>query len=450
MSSRSSEDADGGRPRAGRGRDGGINRRSLLRQRYVLIAICAGAIGVAAFAVFATETPSSSPAAEAVQLLMPGEAVEAGQLWKASAEKDLESLAEKNRDLERSLTQMSSSLEDIEKRLGATLDDIQQAQADAIESDIERELYLLSRQVADATTPAPAPAVSTSDLPEPPPQLEPDHAPALPPLRFVRTSTVSEAGLAATDAIVDNAALAAQAAVSYATDEPEQAPLDHAHYLPGGTFMSAVILGGIDAPTSTAARDNPHPVLLRIADLARLPNLARKDLRECLVLAAGYGDISSERALLRTERLSCRRRDGTFFDAPVRGFIVGEDGRAGIRGRLVTKQGQLLAESFAAGVGAGFGDLLKGSYQAQLQQSRQQVIASTAATTSLDSNRLGFADYARAGVGAGFGSALGRLSEYYIALAERIHPVIEIGAGRKVDIVLQEGVDLLAEPKLGS
>ena len=223
---------------------------------------------------------------------------------------------------------------------------------------------------------------------------------------------------------------------------------DHDNYLPGGTFMSAVILGGIDAPTATAARDNPHPVLLRIAEQARLPNLARRDLRECFVLAAGYGDLSSERALLRTERLSCRRGDGTFFDAPVRGFVVGEDGRAGVRGRLVTKQGQVLAESFAAGLGSGFGDALRDSY-VNRQRADARPIVATGENARIESSRPLARDLAIAGFGSGASSALDRLSKYYIALAERLHPVIEISAGRKVDIVLQAGIDLSAEPKLG-
>jgi conjugal transfer pilus assembly protein TraB len=48
----------------------------------------------------------------------------------------------------------------------------------------------------------------------------------------------------------------------------------------------------------------------------------------------------------------------------------------------------------------------------------------------------------RQGVGTGVGKALDRLSQYYIQLAERTFPVIEVQAGRTVDVVITQGVQL--------
>ena len=50
------------------------------------------------------------------------------------------------------------------------------------------------------------------------------------------------------------------------------------------------------------------------------------------------------------------------------------------------------------------------------------------------------ADAFRAGVGSGVGKALDRLASYYIKLAENTFPVIEIDAGREVDVVITKGV----------
>ena len=47
-----------------------------------------------------------------------------------------------------------------------------------------------------------------------------------------------------------------------------------------------------------------------------------------------------------------------------------------------------------------------------------------------------------AGLGTGMGKALDRLAQYYISLAEKIFPVIEIDAGRTVDVVLTQGIAL--------
>ena len=46
----------------------------------------------------------------------------------------------------------------------------------------------------------------------------------------------------------------------------------------------------------------------------------------------------------------------------------------------------------------------------------------------------------RAGLGQGVGKALDRLAQYYIKLAENTFPVIEVDAGRQIDVVITKGV----------
>jgi conjugal transfer pilus assembly protein TraB len=47
-----------------------------------------------------------------------------------------------------------------------------------------------------------------------------------------------------------------------------------------------------------------------------------------------------------------------------------------------------------------------------------------------------------AGFGTGVGKALDRLAQYYITLAEKVFPVIEVDAGRTVDVVVTQGIAL--------
>ncbi len=208
---------------------------------------------------------------------------------------------------------------------------------------------------------------------------------------------------------------------------------DTRSYIPSGSFFRAALLGGLDAPTGGQAQSNPHPVLMRVQDNAFLPNRYRFKIKECLALGASYGDISSERAYIRLESLSCVRHDGKAVDVPVKGYVVGEDGKAGMRGRLVSKQGQVLANALVAGIGAGIGQAF--------QQS-----ATTVSTNPLGS--VGTVDPAKqlqAGIGTGVGKALDRLSQYYITLAEKMFPIIEVDAGRTVDVVFTKGFSLEAE-----
>ena len=194
------------------------------------------------------------------------------------------------------------------------------------------------------------------------------------------------------------------------------------------SFTRGTLLGGLDAPTGGQSQSNPHPVLIRLSDNSFLPNRFRAEYRECFVVAAGYGDISSERAYLRTESLSCVRTDGATLEVKIQGSIYGEDGKVGMRGRLVTKQGQMLANALLAGVVSGIGQGLATS-STEYSTSAFGTVASANGS-----------DAYRAGLGSGVGKALDRLAQYYIKLAENTFPVIEVDAGREVDVVITKGV----------
>lgn len=198
-------------------------------------------------------------------------------------------------------------------------------------------------------------------------------------------------------------------------------------YLPV-SFTRGVLLGGLDAPTGGQAQSNPHPVLIRLSDNAVLPNKFRGNYRECFVIAAGYGDMGSERAYLRTENLSCVRDDGSTLEVKIQGSVYGEDGKYGLRGRVVTKQSQMLANALLAGIASGIGQGLSTS-------------ATTTSTSPLGTiASAAGSDAYRAGLGSGVGRALDRLAQYYIKLAEQTFPVVEIDADREVDVVITKGV----------
>ena len=194
------------------------------------------------------------------------------------------------------------------------------------------------------------------------------------------------------------------------------------------SFTRGTLLGGLDAPTGGQSQSNPHPVLIRLSDNSVLPNRFRGEYRDCFVIAAGYGDISSERAYLRIENLSCVRADGAALEVKIQGSVYGEDGKVGMRGRLVTKQGQMLANALLAGVVSGIGQGL----------STASTTYSTSALGTIAS--ASGADAYRAGIGSGVGKALDRLAQYYIKLAENTFPVIEVDAGREIDVVITKGV----------
>jgi len=116
------------------------------------------------------------------------------------------------------------------------------------------------------------------------------------------------------------------------------------------------------------------------------------------------------------------------IETRLQGYAAGEDGKAGVRGRLVTKQGQFIARALMVG-------FLQGA--AEVLNKGDTVTLGFSQTNSQDEgNPWGSAAL------KGTGNALDRIAEFYIDQAYNLFPVIEIDAGRQLDIVLTGHVDL--------
>lgn len=203
-------------------------------------------------------------------------------------------------------------------------------------------------------------------------------------------------------------------------------------YLPAGSFARAVVLAGATVSTGGTASSNPVPMLLEIKDLARLPNAFRANVKACFVTANATGDLSSERVWIRLERLSCMTQSGKALDARVQGYVTGDDGKTGVRARLVTRSGQAIASALLTGSISGLG---------------KAVSLSAQDTTTYTSGAVGttVSDSFRAGLGEGLESALDRIADYYIRLADKIFPCLEIDSGRKVDLILSQGLTVAVD-----
>ena len=209
-----------------------------------------------------------------------------------------------------------------------------------------------------------------------------------------------------------------------------------APYLPAGAVFEGVLLNGMDAPTSSVTRKQPVPALVRIKSESILPNLMSMggaDIRECFLVIGGFGVLATERAQLRTETLSCVREDGRVIEAELEGYAVGEDGKVGMRGRLVSKQGSMIAKSLVSGFLAGFGQVIAPTQVPQLNVTP----GSSAQYQSID-----MAAAAQAGVGKGISEASKMVAQFYLDMAKEMFPVIEVDAGRKVTIVTLRGIQL--------
>ncbi|KWA74630.1 conjugal transfer protein TraI [Burkholderia ubonensis] len=196
--------------------------------------------------------------------------------------------------------------------------------------------------------------------------------------------------------------------------------------LPAGSFFRVGMLNGVDAPTGGQAQSDPLSVDLHVLAAANLPNRKRLDLGDCRVVAATWGDLSSERMMGRTQTLSCIL-EGKSIEIPIKGKLIGEDGKEGVRGRLVTKQGQLLANAILSGTLGGIG-------QAFQQSATVTSIGGGGISQTVDSGQVG-----RAAIGGGVGSAGQMLAQYYLKAADKLYPVIETDATRTIEVSITQG-----------
>lgn len=202
--------------------------------------------------------------------------------------------------------------------------------------------------------------------------------------------------------------------------------------IPAGSFAKAMLLSGLDASTSLSSSSDPRPILLRIIDMGQLPRTFQTDVKDCHCIASAYGDLSSERVYMRLETLTCiERLTGEIIETDVAGYIAGSDGRVGVRGVVVSKDGPYLMRGLYSGILGGISDMANPENQQKLTMSGGNALQ----TTPLTPDKLFLS-----GMGRGASKALDRVAEYNINRAEQLQPVIQIPAGQAVDIVFTKGV----------
>jgi len=194
-------------------------------------------------------------------------------------------------------------------------------------------------------------------------------------------------------------------------------------YLPGGSMAHSVLLTGVDAPVG----GKPFPVLLALKEAFASPNSYQVPLKGCFALGKAEGNASSERADIQIVRMSCVLPDGKAFEQEITGYLVGEDGKQGIPGKLVDKESRKIAFAAVAGVGAGLA-------RAFGQQQVTNVVSDSGAITStVTGDALTF------GLASGAQGAATEMQRYFQKQAERLFPVVEIDAGKNVTMVMLSG-----------
>ena len=197
-------------------------------------------------------------------------------------------------------------------------------------------------------------------------------------------------------------------------------------YIPSGSFAKSILIEGADTDASVTGNESTVPMQIRLIGTVEMPNSKTYDLTGCFVGLEAWGDVSSERAIVRTRNISCIK-NGNTIDQPIKGH-VSFMGKNGVKGEVVMRNGKILGWAGAAGFLDGIGSGLK---------SVATPTVGIGATAS-----VGAGDVFKSGLGGGGSKAAQTLSDYYIKRAEQYHPVIPIGAGNEVTVVFQDGFQL--------
>lgn len=201
-------------------------------------------------------------------------------------------------------------------------------------------------------------------------------------------------------------------------------------YLPP-SFMEANLLTGFDAATSGTSKNSPEPLLLRIKTPAVLPNDIKAELSGCFVVAEAVGRLDKERADVRLVSLSCLSNEGkAVIDTQVKGFVTDADSKVGLSGRVVSRMGAATVRAIVAGLFEGAGDALKAS-------ATTTSTSPLGSTSTIDGSQVG-----KSALGTGLSQGAQTMSDFYLDLVKQTTPVIEVGAAKKITVIISEGKEL--------
>ncbi len=208
-------------------------------------------------------------------------------------------------------------------------------------------------------------------------------------------------------------------------------PLNVDEVIPAGTTVKALLVSSVDAPCGVNSSSDPQPIKLRVLDNAHLPRNVQAKLKGSIIIGSAYGNISSERVYMRTERMSKIEKSGEFVETEIAGYITGEDGRYGMRGTVVDKSYKLLTRAGISGFLGGINQYLQATINSQNIAKATRGLPNDVQWDVLKDSSL-----------QGASNALEKLSEYQIKRAEQLLPVIQVGAGRVVDVTFTHNVGL--------
>jgi len=216
--------------------------------------------------------------------------------------------------------------------------------------------------------------------------------------------------------------------------------------MPKMTMMAGVqratLVAGADVPTLQKGNDLTRVVWLSTSGEMLISNGHTANIRECILQAAATGNFATSSADIRLTKISCSAldNDGKYYKlvGNVKGWVNGETGKQGLKGRLVTKEGELIEKAVPLAILEGAIKALENSTKSS---STVYTYPGATSTTTADNLKDSFTE----GTTKTASTTLDKFSDYYLMILEQLNPTIELKAGREVSIWFEGGEQLTME-----
>lgn len=208
-------------------------------------------------------------------------------------------------------------------------------------------------------------------------------------------------------------------------------------------FQRATLITGADVPTLQKGNDLTRTVWFSTTGDMLIANGHTENIKECIIQAAATGNFASASADIRLTKISCSAMDenGKYYKlvGNVKGWVYGENGKQGLKGRLVTKEGELIEKAIPLA-------LLEGAIKALENSTKSNSTIYTYPGSSTGTSTMNnIQDSFTEGTTKTASTTLDKFSDYYLMILEQLNPTIELKAGRETTIGFEGGEVLQLE-----
>ncbi len=196
--------------------------------------------------------------------------------------------------------------------------------------------------------------------------------------------------------------------------------------LTAGSVISGTLINGSYVPTGSNASNDPMPGIFRIKREALMPNFNVSDeVKECVIVASAKPKIESTRVDYRASTITCIRDDGTATEDSIKAVATGRDGSTGVPATLISRNGDMLGKTATA-------EFLRGLTEIFSQTSLE--VNSDDGVYAISGKQI--AQLTGSAALGGAGTAMERLADYYMSLADKMQPTLKVSPGVEVDFIV--------------